>query len=166
MIFWEKIYEENIILWESKQENFAKIITITRIKLIEILSKNIDYKKGNFNKLNINYLIQFVLEEILKNSIDSFNQKNIFLSYLKTKKIKLKIFKKDDELFFLIRDNWKGQNAESTQLKKNNLESLWWMWKWEEFTKNLGVVSKFKRVSKKSWSVVLLKIDTLKRKKK
>ena len=133
MIFWEKIYEKNIILWESKQENFAKIITITQLKLNWVLSEKFILANQSYIWLYLSYL-----EEILK------------------------IFKKDKELFFLIRDNWQGISSNSTKDKKNINDFLWCDWRWEKFLKYFSIVQKYKRISKKSWTIILLKIDTSK----
>jgi len=154
MTFWEKIYENTIILWEDKIKNFAKIVTLTKYKIFDIILDKFNYNK-NYIELDLTFL-----EEILKNSVDALNLKGFFAN-LKVKKVEIKIYKKNNELIFIIRDNWKCNKILKT-INEDNNEKLWWEWLWEKFIKSISRNIKYKRISKKSGSIILLKIDTLK----
>jgi len=158
MTFWEKIYEETINLSGEVEYDLSEIIVFTRVKLEKILEpvKNINSSCVNVYK--------FFLEEILKNSIDANINRNFF-DYLKTKQIKIKIYRKENEIVFLIRDNWKWSKEVSSNEKVKSNKYLWWMWQWENnirFFEN-SIVKKYRRISIKWWTVVILKINTWKK---
>ncbi len=151
--FWEKIFEENIsIYWNNKKENLWKITNIFYFNIKE----KIEHLVKNENELESLFL---VLKEILANSVDSIIDLKWILNSLKTKTIKIKIFNvKNKELIFIIKDNWTWEESKWTEDKTNNDKYFWWLWIWEKTIKKLQNVIKYKRISKKSWTVVFLKI--------
>ena len=151
MIFWKKIDDTELFYLEDKIRNFANIISFTKLHLFNILKDELpnDYQQENI-ELNL-----VMLDEILKNSFDALAKLEWFLNKFKNKKVNIKTYFKDNNLIFLIRDNW----IWNTNTNNNDVDLLWWDKKWELFIKNLKRTMKYRRFSIKGWSIILMKID-------
>ena len=157
MSFWKLIEEKKIIINESKIHNSWKIhlVCYNSIKHIEtiLLNKNTESKeiKKHIENLSIS------LHEILKNSLDWLRDIKWLSNILKIKKIELRIYEVNSNYIIIVKDNWAWEKAQWTQYKKNNPNYLWWKWAWEKRINNFSNILKYKRVSKKSWTITLIK---------
>ena len=158
MNFWKLIQEKTIILNDSKTHNSWKIhlVCYNSIKNIEkiLTDSNIESKETikNIENLSIS------LFEILKNSVDWLKDIKWLSNILKIKKIEIKIYEVNSNYIIIVKDNWAWEKAQWTQYKKNNPNYLWWKWVWEERINDFPNIIKYKRISKKSGTVVLLKV--------
>ena len=158
MNFWKLIQEKTIIINDSKTHNSWKIhlACYNSIKYIETILSDTNIESKEIKKYIDNLSIS--LHEILKNSLDWLKDIKWFSNILKIKKIELKIYKINNNIIIIIRDNWAWIKAQWTQYKKNNPNYSWWKWAWEKRINNFPNTIKYKRVSKKLGTVTLLKV--------
>lgn len=150
-VYWKSLYKKEIIVSDKK---YLFIIEDVRKYLENILPNNFINYQNEYVNLDL-----VMLNEVLKNSIDSFVDINFFRWLLQTNVIKLNIYKNNNYLIFIVKDNWMWIKSSWTEDKKWNNKYLWQDWEWEMFIKNCKRVKKYMRVSKKKWSVIMVKID-------
>ena len=166
--FWKLIISQKIVnidTWKSRDELIKDFLDFWNSIIKEYKEKyEKDFKENKNRFWLLDFYIYNWIKEPLKNSFDSFISAHSLWND-NIWEISFKMYKIDNWLIFIIRDNWAWLLTASTFEKNNNQESyIWWKWIWL-WTLNTEWYWKYcksyYRVWKELWAVTKVVIKIL-----